>query len=346
MRDFRIITGDCVDVLRSMPDRSVDAIVTDPPYGIGFMGREWDQSLPGPELWAEALRIMKPGAHLVAFAACRTVHRLAVMIEDVGFTIRDQIAWMQWQGFPKSMDIAKALETEPEMVKRSEWRGWGTALKPAHEPAILARAPLDGTIASTVRRWGTGALNIEDTRIPYGDPAWPGPNDDHRASWSSKSQDRNAIMMGDTGRARGDLGDYCPTRGRWPANIYYEPKASQSEKQAGCYFLEPKTRAEVTGRKEGSAGIDNPRAGSRSTAELRNHHPTVKPIKLMAWLWRLVTPPGGLVLDPFTGSGSTGIAALRGGFRFVGGEIDPEYAEIARARIRFDAPLLNREVTD
>jgi len=286
-----LMCGDCITLMGEMEDNTVDAIVTDPPYGIGFMGKGWDQSVPG-DAWAnECLRILKPGGHIIAFAATRTIHRLTPTLEDAGFEVRDQIAWLQWQGFPKSMQI----ESMP---------GWGTALKPSQEPAILVRKPLEGTVADNVAKWGVGGLNIDGCRIMETDPAWPGPR-------TGESQER------------------------WPANIYHCPKPPRSEKEEGCEDLKGTTGHEATGRKKGSKGLDNPRAGAGRTAEhVKNHHPTVKPVNLMRWLVRLVTPKGGVVLDTFLGSGTTCIAAQREDIRSIGIEKEPEYAKIAIARIR------------
>ena len=329
--------ADCVEVLRGMDDDSVDAIVTDPPYGIGFMGKGWDVAVPGDVFAAECLRVLKPGGHIIAFAATRTIHRLMTNFEDAGFEIRDLLAWLQWQGFPKSMDVSKAIDKEagatrkiiserpaygigqagrafnghsqgatakvtaPATPEARRWSGWGTALKPAQEPAVLARKPLDGTVAQNVLKWGTGGLNIDGCRYGDSDTAWPGPSE----------------------------GD-----GRWPANIYHCPKPSRSEREDGCDDLPSMTGAQAVDRKQGSAGIDNPRAGAGRTAEhVRNHHPTVKPIRLMRWLVRLVTPPGGVLVEPFGGSGTTLIAAEREGFACVSAELEPKYCDIIRARL-------------
>ena len=348
--------GDCLDVLAAMEPESVDAIVCDPPYGLGFMGRAWD-ALPPGEDWARlCLRVLKPGGHLVAFGGTRTVHRLATAIEDGGFEIRDMVSWLYWSGFPKSLDVSKAIDREAgaerEVVgfDRSKWRevndhnqiaysnfrqsdadkkaqitapateaakkwsGYGTALKPAQEPAVLARKPLTGTVAANVLEHGTGALNIDGCRFAYGDEAWPGPQDDH-------------------GGYNGDPGGL---NGRWPANIYAHPKASRSEREAGCERLPGRTGAEATGRTAGSAGLDNRRAGAGRTADrVKNHHPTVKPIGVMRWLCKLTGgQPGSVILDPFMGSGTTGCAAVLEGFDFIGIEREREYMQICEARIR------------
>ena len=364
MRRFSLIHGDCVEVMRQMPADSVDAIVTDPPYGLGFLGKKWDALPPGLPWAEECLRVLKPGGHIVAFGGQRTIHRLTCALEDAGFEIRDLVGWQFWSGFPKSLNVSKAIDaaagaeredtgivtsitgarlspgvekfgggdgipanvntaTAPATDDAKRWNGWGTALKPCIEPATLARKPLsEGTVAANVLRWGTGALNIDGCRYAYGDEAWPGPCDGPEAINA-----KHAGMDLDTYRAPARNTPLAPDRltgasahdlGRWPANVYACPKASRSEREAGV----------------GHLAAD----GERFTS-----HPTVKPVALMRWLCRLVTPPGGTVLDTFTGSGSTGIAALAEGFAFVGVEREAEYIEIARARIRGDAPLLNQE---
>ena len=360
--------GDCIEVMRGLPDNSVDAICSDPPYGLGFMGKQWDCAVPGEDFAVEALRVLKPGGHLIAFAATRTVHRLTVAIEDAGFEIRDQIAWLQWQGFPKSLDVSKALDqhhgaeravvgkdgrtadaknttvnfgmgfgdwkiTAPATADAKKWEGWGTALKPSQEPAILARKPLEGTVAANVLKWGVGGLNIDGCRIGYGDPAWPGPQGDnlngggYAANSKKDLADATSYAIGPTGK------DFVDPGGRWPANIYQCPKASRSEREAGCEDLPGKTGAAAVERKAGTAGVDNPRAGAGRTADqVKNHHPTVKPTALMRWLVRLVTPPGAIVLEPFCGSGTTLIAAELEGVTCWAIEREPGYCDIIRAR--------------
>ena len=233
------------------------------------------------------------------------------------------------------MDVSKAIDkgdgTSPEARR---WSGWGTALKPAQEPAVLARKPLDGTVAENVLKWGTGGLNIDGCRYPGGDMAWPGPakdGDDLRRpigqpvnafEWSRRQNPMLGVMSSGS------------NLGRWPANIYHCPKPSRSEREDGCDDLPSMTGAQAVDRKQGSAGIDNPRAGAGRTAEhVRNHHPTVKPIRLMRWLVRLVTPPGGVLVEPFGGSGTTLIAAEREGFACVSAELEPKYCDIIRARL-------------
>lgn len=298
--------GDCLDVLRSLDENSVDAIVCDPPYGIGYMAKQWDASVPG-EAWArECLRVLKPGGHLIAFAATRTLHRLAVAVEDAGFELRDTIAWLYWTGFPKSVDVEREV-AKRDTSSAARWSGFGTGIKPAHEPAVLARKPLDGTIAQNVARWGVGVLNVDDCRFGVNDTAWPGPTD-RRDSTS---------------------------RGRFPANVYHCAKPSRRERETGCEHLPTRTGAEAVERAAGSAGMNSPRAGAgRTAANVRNWHPTVKPLRLMRWLVRLVgCQRGSVVLDTFAGSGTTLVAAHVEGFRSIGIELDERHCDIARARL-------------
>ncbi len=385
----RLILGDCLEVLAALPPASVDAIVTDPPYGLspdgrartwddieggrqggGFMGQAWDAAVPGVT-WARAChRVLKPGGHLVAFSATRTIHRLASALEDGNFQIRDQLAHLQWQGFPKSHNVANDIDkrmgqpargraipvasthlpsgrykeerltshaVEPYKARTPEgekWSAFGTALKPAFEPAVLARKPPDGTIAANVLQHGTGALNIDACRIGYGDPAWPGP----QGGWNDRVSEAasGGVIFDRPGMSsEHDLG-------RWPANIYATPKASRGEREEGCERLTGRRGFEAVARVEGSAGLDNPRAGAGRTAEtVKNFHPTVKPLTLMRWISRLVgCQRGSVILDPFMGSGTTGAAALLEGFAFIGIECEPEYMSIAEARIRHHAGAL------
>lgn len=391
---WQVHLGDCVAWLLSLPEASVDAIVCDPPYGLspdgrartwddvaegrargGFMGRAWDAACPG-RTWAEAcLRALKPGGHLVAFGATRTVHRLACAVEDVGFELRDSIGWVYYSGFPKSLDVSKAIDavagadrevvglsphaanrtadmgygggvagegprllTAPATDDARRWAGWGTALKPALEPAVLARKPLVGTVAANILGHGTGALHIDACRLAPGDVAWVGPDDgeaptQHGGRPSGVSSGTGAEIYGLRGAMPPGQSD-GQRLGRFPANLYYCPKAPRLERERGCDDLPARSGAEAVDREEGSAGTHSPRAGAGRTAEkVRNHHPTVKPVRLMRWLCRLVTPPGGLVVDPFTGSGTTGAAAMLEGLRFMGAEMEPDYHAIATARI-------------
>jgi hypothetical protein len=405
--------GDCLDVLRTLDDNSVDSIVTDPPYGLSFMGKKWDYDVPAVEVWAECLRVLKPGGHLLAFAGTRTQHRMAVRIEDAGFEIRDMIAWVYGSGFPKSLDVSKAIDkaagatrevvgtrkpggsgvagtappddtgshiwsgelTSPHGVTPAaiQWQGWGTALKPALEPITVARKPLCGTVAANVLTWGTGAINVDGGRVPGGGGGWNGLGDTPTNAYAQDWRRPDGIQRDPSGRFPANLihdgSDEVvglfpetttgkPTVGSQPttgevfgayaqrstvgggdsgsaARFFYCAKASADDRDDGCHALPPKSAGQVTGgRAEGSAGLDSPRAGAgRSREASGNSHPTVKPTDLMRYLCRLVTRPGGLVLDPFVGSGSTGRGAVLEGFAFIGIEREAEYVEIARARI-------------
>ena len=362
-----VVCADCIETISQLPDNSVDSICTDPPYGIGFMGKGWDCSVPGSDFAEQAFRVLKPGGHIVAFAATRTVHRLTVALEDAGFEIRDLISWLQWQGFPKSMDISKAFDasvgaerevlqtktgpkpgthggsgkyghgedrsiTAPASDLAKQWDGWGTALKPAQEPAILARKPLEGTLVDNFSKWGVGGLNIDATRIPFGDPAWPGPQGHEDLDAKQRQQSTPHINLRSV--RPGQVWDMFKENGRWPANIYYCPKPSRNEKEEGCDDLQGKSREEVTGRKVGSAGQQHARSGLTRQGEMGNHHPTVKPVNLMRWLLRLITPKGGKVLEPFAGSGTTLVAAQLEGFSCYGIEREPSYCDIIRARVK------------
>ena len=319
----RLWPGDCLQRLRGLDDGAVDAVVTDPPYGLSFMRRRWDAEVPSVDVWREALRVLKPGGHLLCFAGTRTHHRMACAIEDAGFEIRDMLAWVYGSGFPKSHNL------------QGDWQGWGTALKPAMEPITLARKPLAGTVAETVLQHGTGALNVDGCRVQDGTETG-GMRPDY------KPNHRNAIdgvaMVG---------GEWVNVSGRWPANLihdggeevsgllgdaarfFYSAKASKADREEGCEELEEREVNRYGEQGQGPLSKQTPRVTQRN----RNHHPTVKPTDLMRYLCRLVTPPGGLVLDPFAGSGSTGKAAMLEGFRFLGIELDLDYLRIARDRI-------------
>lgn len=501
---MQIHIGDCLDVLRTMPDNSMDAIVTDPPYGLKFMGKRWDCDVPSVDIWAECLRVLKPGGHLLAFAGTRTQHRMACRIEDAGFEIRDMIAWVYGSGFPKSLDVSKALDrsdasalrrdrqlqfTEwmrgqgmtaavideltgtcmgshyttdkqqpcvatrehlemlrphfpegvPEWVEQlvsertvesenfksrqvigqregvdtavarpgiplqdgaarrvfdvtaahtaeaERWAGWGTALKPSLEPITMARKPLAGTVAANVARFGTGALNIDgcrvigsedcarapalvnDTAAPFGKGLAMGGNGSDLGRWPANlihdgSDEVVALFPAETGAsptgriARGEraadniYGGQPNAAGTFgfgfgdsgsAARFFYCPKADRADRNDGCGGMESR-RFGMSGGAAAAAArgedYDNGDSGINRTTMRQNHHPTVKPTDLMRYLCRLITPPGGTVLAPFMGSGSTGRGAISEGFRFIGIELDPAYARIAEARIRAVQP--------
>lgn len=419
--------GDCRSVLPCFTENLFDAVVTDPPYELGFMGKSWDSTgiAYNVDLWLEVYRVMKPGAHLLAFGGTRTYHRMACAIEDAGFEIRDQIQWLYGSGFPKSLDVSKAIDREAgaerEIIGRrpdhvlsngwreregradrlpetslnittaatdeaKQWNGWGTALKPANEPICLARKPLEKglTVAQNVLKWGTGALNIDACRIdaPKGNGVWGS---------SNKTVDADRTFVGSP-----DAAEYRTEQhpnGRWPANVihdgsdevlacfpettsgslelhhkrtggkppigtftirdrtgeqefigdsgsaarfFYTAKASKHDRDAGLNGLplrEKITRNSYGDQSEYECPDGASRVGNKGTSLARNNHPTVKPVELMKYLCRLVTPPGGLILDPFLGSGSTAKAALIERFKIVGIELNLEYLEIAKARL-------------
>ena len=435
-----ILNGDALHI--PLADCSVDSIVTDPPYGLssgktkyigdsgsggGFMGKKWDHGVPGVEFWVEALRVAKPGAHMLAFGGTRTYHRLACAIEDAGWEIRDCIMWVYGSGFPKSCNVSKQLDKsagahgeygekklrvhsrgshilhdgwkrpcqdDPDSVDRSgreylpstkqakQWDGWGSALKPAYEPIILARKPLGGTIAQNVLKWGCGGINVDGSRIPAEPWKRVGPRDDMRggnfASGSGKK-----IMIGDgvaesspLGRfpanlihdnsdevvslfpqnagasapvsgtedstpAKNVYGKYDRVKGAFhsdsgsAARFFYCAKASKADRDEGLCGFELKKARPTQGN-----GIGN--QPDRQIQNNRNTHPTVKNSTLMRYLCKLITPPNGIILDPFCGSGSTGKAAAKEGFRFIGIEKEWEYCQIAKARCDHEANKPNQ----
>lgn len=380
----RIITGDCLDVMREMEPASIDAVVTDPPYGLNFMARDWDHGVPGERYWIEALRVAKPGAHLLAFGGTRTYHRLTCAIEDAGWEIRDCLGWIYGSGFPKSLDVSKAIDkmagaeretigdgqyasrrpragdgvtihmpagdpiTAPATDAAKKWSGWGTALKPAYEPIILARKPLAGTVAANVCEHGTGALNIDGCRIGHDEPL----------STTTRTSPRfsgRTYQNGKWGGTREPVRSPAQA-GRWPANLIHDG----SDEVLGIFPMTGPSKAAARGgtspnpmdwgnkRSDGEIVKGHTDAGgsaarffycAKASRKERGDgctHPTVKPLALMRYLCRLITPPGGLVLDPFAGSGSTLIAATEEGFEAIGIEKEEAYAEIARQRL---APL-------
>ena len=401
---FDIRHGDCREVLRQLPDCSIDAIVTDPPYELGFMGKAWDSTgiAYQVEVWQECLRVLKAGGHLLAFGGSRTYHRLACAIEDAGFQIRDQIMWVYGSGFPKSLNISKAIDkqfgAEREVVSTYEthdirnaglmdrkgsmtvevttsataeakqWEGWGTALKPAHEPIVMARKPLDGTVANNVLTHGVGGINIDGCRVGRvdGDDSYAGnrtatfgtqdtlSGGDGSGGWSQNDAGRfpaNFIHDGSdevlelfpdskAGKPRADKGrggiwsqgNGVPCGDQYgdygsAARFFYCAKANKKDRNEGC-----ETLPDQQWRDEGAA---IPERDNRLFLPSKNNHPTVKPTDLMRYLCRLITPPNGTILDPFTGSGSTGKAATLEGFNFIGIEQSAEYVEIATARISY-----------
>ena len=448
--DVIVYAGDCIKVMQQMPAESVDAIVTDPPYGLEFMGKSWDsprmlgqsngntrgnwkkrkgdegyvsgnsagyhrnhpnQFQAFSEAWArEAFRILKPGAHLLAFGGTRTYHRLAAGIEDAGFEIRDCLAWLYGSGFPKSLDVSKAIDkaagvertikvapkpghenfvgrdnmkalregtmsqsggfnrpwmSDPEAVEAShwsyapatdaarEWQGWGTALKPAFEPVVVARKPLIGTVAENVQAHGTGALNIDATRIK-----WASDADREVVASATFVHEGNRSAYGDyaTDGENKRMAESVREAGRWPANVVLDDEAAAVlDEQSGTSVSQRSPR----GAGKGATGIygaygmaqddtrgHNDSGGAsrffytakasrqdRNTSGADNTHPTVKPTELMRWLIRLVTPPGGIILDPFGGSGSTGVAARAEGVRCILIEREDEYLKIIKDRL-------------
>lgn len=367
--------GDCRDILKEFPDNSVDAIVTDPPYELAFMGKKWDSSGIAfqVEVWREALRIAKPGAHILAFGSTRTHHRLMCAIEDAGWEIRDCLGWIYGSGFPKSLDVSKAIDKllglsdqriithykgqgprsmfdggKPRMVSLPvslpaiQWQGFGTGLKPAYEPIVLARKPLEGTVAHNVLKHGVGGLNIDGCRISTDD-----------------TRDRLWGRTKGNGVCYGNSKTYdCVTheQGRFPANIIHDgsdevmdlfpvtksgimksgtKRAAQDQPGSVCYgtYGGNATNLDTFGDSGSASRFFYCAKASRSERGEGNTHPTVKPLALMRYLCRLITPPKGLILDPFCGSGSTGKAALEEGFMFFGVEKDRESFDIAANRI-------------
>ena len=374
-----ILNGDCIKEMQKLIDDGVqvDSVVTDPPYELGFMGRSWDSTGIAfqKETWELALKLLKPGGYLLAFSASRNYHRMAVAIEDVGFEIRDQMMWLYGSGFPKSMNVGKAFDKKlgnerkvvgmtnqqdirsgnyvgkatdtkeysridvPITEGNSEWEGWGTALKPAHEPIVMARKPLsEKSIVDNVLKHGTGAINIDECRIE-GEVKRPDTNPDFRdvakKAMAEGGQDklnfnqitgakRKKVVRkprnesgvwtdGNSGmKAEGTQYADADPKGRFPANVMHDGLDTEWSR----YFYCPKTSK-----------------SERNNSTVKNNHPTVKPQKLMQYLCRMVTPKGGIVLDMFMGSGSTGMAAKDEGFDFIGIEKEKEYFEIAEARI-------------
>jgi site-specific DNA-methyltransferase (adenine-specific) len=385
---YTVHIGNNLDILPTLPDNSVDSIVTDPPYELGFMGKKWDSSgiAYSVELWRECLRVLKPGGHLLSFGGTRTWHRVAVGIEDAGFEVRDSIAWMYGSGFPKSLDVSKAIDkaagaerevltdtvedlfgeheikqerktgigtgqgntaimgdgnrdiTAPSTDEAKQWEGWGTALKPAFEPIVVARKPLIGTVAQNVLIHGTGALNIDGSRIGTG-------TGEKKTVHYPDIRGDNYQQGKESYAERGTVEREVVDKGRWPANVIldeYSAEVLDEQSDASRFFYVAK--ASKRDRNEGLDELPLRKSDQRSEvaaglwaemeAPKQNFHPTVKPTQLMRYLVKLVTPPGGTVLDPFTGSGSTGKAAILEGFRFIGCELTEDYIPIIEGRLK------------
>jgi DNA modification methylase len=480
MKKTKLMLGDNIESLKKLPDNSIDSVVTDPPYGLSFMGKKWDHDVPSVDFWKEVYRVLKHGGHVLSFGGTRTYHRMVVNIEDAGFEIRDQIMWLYGSGFPKSHNIGKAVDklqgnervewldekkTQPnirgngdqllpsasgvevkdrEPIKhskgQSDWEGWGTALKPANEPICVARKPLsEKSVAENVLKWGTGGINIDGCRVETnrenerqydkeaasgsvcGDSNF-GKNLVRNDNWLNEGRFPANIILeclcdevikGEKGEVKkttrgksfgeiaygelnkdksvegidnyNDKGDIhtnpmCPCyimdeqsgvsssqngksktkinnkdanwfrnaggdiEERWgfgdkggASRFFYQAKVSKAERNMGLDDFEDKKKIHLSKKsrmKEQGTELDEPATGfERFTTIVKNNHPTVKPVNLMAYLCRLVTPPNGIVLDPYMGSGATGIAAQLEGFRFVGMELDEDYFKIAEARI-------------
>ena len=421
MKKAKLMLGDNIQSLKKLPDNSIDSVVSDPPYGLSFMGKKWDYDVPSVDFWKEVYRVLKPGGHILSFGGTRTYHRMVVNIEDAGFEIRDQIQWLYGSGFPKSLNVGKSVDKLEGNVReivgiskaqrlnkridvpninmngrevvdtkgQSEWEGWGSALKPANEPICLARKPLsEKSIAENVLKWKTGGLNIDGCRIVY-------KSDDDISGWNKKNYTKGKTS---SGFIDGLNNQSSPKNeeGRFPANLILDESAAEMlDEQSGISKSVPdkrKTKNDVRGvtnfsqgkltnhndsggasrffyiakvsKAERNMGLDgfedketnatnqNWRCLKCDKFQLsgngdvcncnepewkspinKNHHPTVKPINLMSYLCKLITPTNGIVLDPFMGSGSTGIAALLNDFRFVGMEMDSDYFKISEARI-------------
>jgi site-specific DNA-methyltransferase (adenine-specific) len=382
--------GDCLEVMPTLDADSVDSIISDPPYGLSFMGKAWDHGVPGEVFWREALRVAKPGAHLLAFGGTRTFHRLTVAIEDAGWEIRDCVMWVYGSGFPKSHDVSKAIDkaagakreqgkagrysarrpanyvvtnigeftgtlgssasalvTAPATEDARQWNGWGTALKPAWEPIIVARKPLIGTVAANVLAHGTGGINVDACRIAHGDDVDLTDKQRQQAEGTG-----NSIGKGFVGSKIGKEIQMYKPGGRWPANLIHDGsdevtagfpitasgKLQSGHAQGGSKMFsnnggENLIEKEYGGDTGSAARFFYCAKASKADRNDNNNHPTVKPTALMQYLCKLVTPLNGIILDPFMGSGSTGKAATLERFNFIGIDLSAEYVAIAQARI-------------
>lgn len=394
--DYTLIGGDCLEKTKELPDNSIDTIITDPPYGLLFMGKGWDKGVPGEIYWKEFLRVAKPGAMLFAFGGTRTHHRLMCAIEDAGWEIRDVMMWVYGSGFPKSHSIGKAVDkhlgakrtevigkdvyanrgagingatfkydksnadtrgdiTAPATEQAQQWEPYGTALKPAYEPIIIAMKPIDGTFANNALTWGVAGLHIDNGRI--------GTDDDNRRN---SRGGENGLLGSDTFKIRERYASDQIKTGRWPANFILSHSADCDEstcaddcpvaelgRQSGTLTSGALNQASVKAENRvygKHAGYANPKQyqpdtgtaarffytakASKKERGAYNNHPTVKPLSVLEYLCKLsITPTGGIVFDPFMGSGSTGVAALNCGRSFIGIDITDEYVEIARRRL-------------
>ena len=373
----QVIEGNNIDVLNTFPDDHFDSIVTDPPYGIDFLGKSWDANTGALETYQECLRVLKPGGHILAFSAARTYHHLAVTIEQAGFEIRDQIMWIYSSGFPKSQDVGRSIqrslgveetkaqkgyngfgsengtaftqdwdrgpEKNPKVIctdpMAQRWEGWGTALKPAHEPIVMARKPIRLSIAKNCQQWGVGALNIDAGRIPTDEVIVCGAGNSD--TFNKFNAENNTDGPGTGTKINVDVPKWTQADGgRFPSNVlgdipdyqkyFYCPKVSRRERHMGFDTTNIATNPAGMYDADGTGQQYNV---TKKSGEVGNNHPTVKPIELMKYLIKLVTPPGGHVLDPFNGSGSTGCAAVELDYDYTGIELDARYVAIATKRI-------------
>lgn len=389
-----LFLGDNLDIIKCFPDNKIDAVVTDPPYGINFLNKKWDYDVPTVEFWEEVYRVLKPGGHILVFCGTRTQHRMAVNIEDAGFEIRDILSWLYGQGFPHGYNIAKGIEgiiksgnantTEFKDLKGDEkekglgysrmayeqgarpdhyckegtfktnvefetdeanyWDGWNTALKPACEFITLARKPIsERNVPLNVLKWGTGGINIDATRIELNGRVVP---INKLEKWSGFGQLERPKYKQEKNE-----------KGLWPSNLiidevakelieeqhegksrfFYVAKASKKEKNMGL----DKFKDKIAGSLEANLGKTMQLGGAslkgtpKQIKPTKNVHPTVKPIKLMEYLVKLIVPHEGICLDPYMGSGTTGIACVNNNVNFIGIERNEEYFEIANARIEY-----------
>lgn len=354
--------GDCLDVLKELDSDSVDSVVTDPPYELGFMGKKWDSTgiAYNVDVWEECLRVLKPGGHLLAFGGARTQHRMVCAIEDAGFEIRDQIQWLYGSGFPKSMNIGKAIESNYG-TKSDEWSGWGTCLKPAHEPICLARKPInEKTVAKNVLKWRTGGLNIDESRIPTNPAVDDMLRETTRGKRITETWENGSGFKNENNQLTGVRED-----GRFPANIILDEEvgaildaqSGTSKSTGGRANNALRSNQRIYGKGVDNAEMRDPGFGdtggasrffycpkaSKSERGEGNNHPTVKPIKLIEYLIKLITPSGGTVLDPFMGSGTTGLASKNLNFNFIGIELDENYFRISNKRLFGNIKLIRRK---